>query len=141
MAGRLHDRIAAGAGQFGSHVANHLEANRFQFEHLADILAQVLERAAAVGATFVLRCNGLRFTRQMCGKLAPRLCRGPAGARRGGLELFVQNLAALRIGGFEFLDPQFQLLDLLRTLLALVAELQAAQFENLQFERFDHEPV
>jgi len=47
---RLHDRIAAGAGELGAHVPNHFEAHRLEFEHLADIFAQMLELATTVRA-------------------------------------------------------------------------------------------
>ena len=56
-AGRLGlgDVIAAGAGKFGAHMADHLEAGRDVLEHLRDLLTQGLEGAAAAGATGVGR--------------------------------------------------------------------------------------
>jgi hypothetical protein len=43
-------RGAARAGQLGAHVANDLEAHRLEFEHLANVFAQMLEFAATVRA-------------------------------------------------------------------------------------------
>ena len=135
---RLHDCIAFGAGHLGAYMANHFESHRLEFQHLRNVVTEMFERAAAVGAFLLARCDDLRFARQVRGKLPPRF--GSAGRRRC-IGVFGHNAGHLRIGGFEFLDPQLQLLDLLSPLFTAPAKLQAAQLENQEFERFDREPV
>ena len=51
-AGRLGlgDVIAAGAGELGAHMTDHLKAGRDVLEHLRDLFAQGLEGAATAGA-------------------------------------------------------------------------------------------
>src|SRR5579884_1747715 len=127
---RLHDRIAAGAGQFGTHVPNHFEAHRLQLKHFTDVFTQGLERITAVGAVLVRRRDELRFARQMRWKFAARLALRVYG---WSMVFGAERFSALCFGGFEFLHPKLQLLDLPRALFAARAELQSAQFENLEF--------
>src|SRR5664280_804438 len=81
-----------------------------------------------------MRHDRLRFARQMRWKFAPRL-----GYARSMLDsgLLIQHTRAIRNSCLEFLDPQLQLRDLVRVPFAAFPELHLAQFEDVQFERFN----
>ena len=64
----LGDVIAAGAGELGAHMADHLEAGGDVLEHLRDLFAQGLEGATAAGATGVGRQVFDGFPGQIVGK-------------------------------------------------------------------------
>ncbi len=68
----LHDAVAAAAAQLRPHLADHLEVRRHVLEHLGDVFAELPQRAAAIGAGFLLRRDGSDFARQVLGQRPPR---------------------------------------------------------------------
>jgi hypothetical protein len=99
----------------------HFEADGLEFERFRDVFTQVLEFAAAVGAGVFARRDRARLTRQMFRENPRRF-----GRCSGAFRLFRHDARELRIIRFELLNPQLQLLDLPRPLLALLAELHPA---------------
>jgi hypothetical protein len=51
---RLHDSLTTRASQLGANLTDHFEADRFDFQHLRNIFAEMLQFTAAVRASFLL---------------------------------------------------------------------------------------
>jgi hypothetical protein len=69
--GRLMDRPAGTATIFGTPDAKNPQPRRHEVEHLADRLADNMERAAAAGTDLLINIDRHVFARQMVGKSLP----------------------------------------------------------------------
>ena len=58
---RLHDHIATRTRQLGAYLVNDFEAHRLELQHVAGVLAEVLELAAAIRTRGDVRSDRLRF--------------------------------------------------------------------------------
>ncbi|MEA2767301.1 MAG: hypothetical protein QOD93_263 [Acetobacteraceae bacterium] len=109
-------------------------------QHLGHVLAELGHALAAVGTmagAIIGRLMHDLLARQMIGqRLALRLgALADRTDRFGGLSFGFRN--GLGLAGFQFLEPQFELLDLPRDPLRRAAKLHAAQLGDLQLELFD----
>ncbi len=137
---RLHDRIAARAGQLRSHVANHFEAHRLQFEHLGDIVAQMLERATAIGAALLAAAQWFAFRAADAQGTRAAAWVG----RRSSAESLLFGQKRRRRCASPASSSSTHSSNCSISLLALFAAppiLQAAQLENLQLEALDQQRV
>src|SRR5690606_6517053 len=114
---RLHDLRAAPARGLRPHMTDHPELTRHVLEHLRDVLAERLQRAAALRA----RARHLvrdRLSRQVLGK-------GPTdrrGGRFGRLKIAALQRRELRFARLELLERQLKLRDPRIELLARATE-------------------
>jgi hypothetical protein len=134
----LGNGVARIAGIFRPDVADDLEVPGHVVEHLSDVFTQSGHAPAACGTgagAVVGRLMHHLLARQMIRqRLARRLvARADGGRRIGGLGL------GGGFGGFGFqrLEPQFELGDLVVDPLRRAAELHAPQLGNLELELFD----
>jgi hypothetical protein len=129
---RLHDAIAARAGQLRTTVTDHAEVRQHVLELFCDVFAERLEpptaiRTAVTGgqmdALFAFAMVRQRFPTDTFA-LRTRRCR--SGGYIGGT--FV---------GLQVFQPQFELFDLAIQVLRLPAELHAAQFRDCELQVLD----
>src|ERR1700694_3956373 len=120
---RLDDSFTAHACQLGTNLADHFEAQRFNFQHLRNIFAEMLQLATAVRASFLLREIGSHFPWQVRWQRPPRWPRRLLGVRA----CFRESSDLLRIVLLQCLEPQLQLLDLPIELLRGTSKFQATQ--------------
>ena len=112
---RLGDGIAGGAGVFRPDVADDLEVPGNVVQHFRDVLAEFAHLAAARGAgagTVVGRLMHDLLARQMLGQ---RLALRPGALGRRRRRRRISGLGAGGVGSLaalQFLQPQFELLDL-----------------------------
>jgi len=101
-----HDPLATRTSQLGTNLADHFEAQRFDFQHLRNIFAEMLQLATAVRASFLLREIGSHFR-------GSALARPPYWPRRllGFHDCFRESSDLLRIVLLQCLEPELQLLD------------------------------
>jgi hypothetical protein len=111
----LGDGVARGAGIFRPDVADDLEVPRHVIQHLGDVLAEFGHRAAASGTG-----AGTVVGRFVHNILAWQMLRQLLALRLGALALWRRRwLAGFGTGGvfgragFQFLEPEFEPLDLL----------------------------
>src|SRR5208337_4885806 len=113
----LRNRIAGGAGIFWPDVADHPEVAGHVIQNLGHVLAELGHPLAAVGAFAGAVIGGLmhdllarRMVRQ---RLALRLAAlADRSHRFGGIGLSFGFRGGFGLAGFQFLKPQFELLDL-----------------------------
>jgi hypothetical protein len=123
-------------------VTNYLEVAGHVIQNLGDVFAELGHPLAAVGAF-----TGAVVSRLMHDILARQMIRQrlalwlAALADRslgfGGVDLSFGFRASFGLAGFEFLKPQFELLDLTADAFRRAAKLHAAQLGDLQFEFLD----
>ena len=106
----LHDLLAPPAGQLFPHLSNDLETRRDVFEHLRNILAQMLQLPAAVGTRGVLRRNLPRLARQVFRQRPPR--RFPAVSHFRPRDSLRNRSGLLGPARLQLVQLQLQLLDL-----------------------------
>src|ERR1700679_1755903 len=69
--GCLHDPVASGAAEPGTHMADNLEAGGQILKHLGDVFAELLQSAATGRATVFSGKMGMHLARQMVGQRPP----------------------------------------------------------------------
>jgi hypothetical protein len=130
--GSFDNALALLAGKLRPHVANDLEVGRDVLQHLGHILAEVAQRAAAIGAAVLFWMVRYDFAWKM---------RGQRLARWAGLEsrfsfygrcLYVFSSRSLIC--LYFFELQLELLNLNNDLLTLRAEDHAAQLLDDQLK-------
>jgi hypothetical protein len=124
----LGDRIARAAGIFRPNVANDLEVPRHIIQHLGHVLAEPGHSLAACRAgtrAIVLRLMHDIVSRQMIGQ---RLALGPGTfADRCRLILGFSAGEVFSLAALQFLEPEFELLDLAADPLRRPAKLHSPQ--------------
>src|SRR5690606_9660884 len=129
---RLHDLRAAPARELRPHMTDHPKLTRHVLEHLRDVLAERLQRAAALRA----RARHLvrdRLSRQV-------LWKGPTdrrGGRFGRLKIAALQRRELRFARLELLERQLKLRDPRIELLARATEPQPLQLRQLDLQLLD----
>ena len=136
----LRDRVTSGAGIFRPDVADHLEVAGHVIQNFGDVLTQFGHPLAAVGVL-----TGVILGRLMHHLLARQVLRqrlafwlGPF--KNGGYGICNLSLSFrndLGLTSLQFLQPQFQLLDLTADPLRRTAKLHAAQLGNLELQLLD----
>ena len=134
----LGDGVAGITGIFRPDVADDLEVSRHVVEHFGHVLAELAHAAAACGTGAGVIIGGLMhhlLARQMIRQRLARWlvtnsgrCRGLGGFTLGGI------FGGL---GFQRLEPQFELGDLVVDPFRRAAELHPPQLGNLELELFD----
>ncbi len=105
---RLHDRVAAGTSQFGTHMVNHAQAGRHELQLLGHVFTQWAQTAAAGRASLAWRCVNLLVTDARATASAPTFRAGLVGGR---------HLARrLDLVGLQVFQLQLQLLDMVAQL-------------------------
>ncbi len=130
---RLHDLVAAAAGQLWPNLPDHFEARRNIFQNFRDIFTKMFQFSATVRASCLLRRIFSCFTRQMLRQGTPRGFCYIHGRR--GRRLRWSHL--LRLRGFKFIEPQLQLLDLAVQLFRFAPKLHAPQLGDQQLQVLD----
>jgi hypothetical protein len=105
------------------------------FQHLRDIFAELLHRAAAAGTGLLLGQMRVGHARKMLGQRMARL-----RSRRGGFDrksLAWRLRLNFRAVGFQLFELQFQLLDLALDLFRPAPKLHAAELGDQQLQMFD----
>src|SRR6516225_829532 len=128
----LVDRPAGAATVFGTANTQHPKLCRHEVEHLADRLADDMERAAAAGADALINIDGDIFARQMVGKSLPmwRRLRTDIVCRRG----WMARLQARNIGVEVFQsESKLVAIDPFRA----PSELRALEPSNDELESLD----
>ncbi len=134
----LGDRIARAAGIFRPNVTNDLEVSGHIVQHLGHVLAEPGHSLAACRAgtrAIVLRLMHDIVSRQMIGQ---RLALGPGTfADRCRLILGFSAGNVFSLAGLQFLEPEFELLDLAADPLRRPAKLHSPQLGDLEFQLLD----
>jgi len=106
---RLHDAVTFCATHPGSDMADDLKAGRQILQHLGDIFPELLEPALADRTTLFQRKVSINFARKMVGQ-NPFLPGSRTTIRGRSLRCWFRS--KLGLVGFEFLQLEFELLDL-----------------------------
>ena len=133
--GGLYDGVAAGASELRADVANDLEVLGNVLQRFRNILAEFLQRAAAVRTAAIGRGVLDRLASQVIGKrFADRALDRFLCIRR---RLDGREFGAFGTHGFEFFEREFELANHLVELFRAAAELHAAQLGENQIEALD----
>jgi hypothetical protein len=109
-----------------------LEAGPHVLQHLGDILAQLAQPAAAVGAGGVIGQMGVNLARKMLRQRAAKRLRGNWPFPRRSRSLLFDGL-----GRVELFELQLKLLDLAKDLLALRSEEHPLQLVDKHLQPLD----
>src|SRR5436190_7231273 len=131
--GMLHNHIAAGATEFGTHRLQDFEVSRNIFQHLGNVLAQPVQFAPAVRAATHRRFQDLHFTRQLFGQ------RFAVSLTRGGCRSFSWSLGRSfgLTTNLQIFQLQLELFDLAVQTFGTPPKLHPLQFRNQQLQAFD----
>jgi hypothetical protein len=130
---RLHQCFAACATELGTNMPDHPETGRDEFQLLGNVFADRLQCPTAVRTLAGRRGIVDGVARQMVWQRlahASGPCCGQGRPRRRRILGFV---------GLEFLELEFQLLDLQVKLLGFAAEFLAMQCGDLDLQALDHQ--
>jgi hypothetical protein len=134
----LGDRIARAAGIFRPDMTNDLEVSGHIVQHLGHVLAEPGHSLAACRAgtrAIVLRLMHDIVSRQMIGQ---RLAFGPGTfAERCRLILGFSAGDVFSLAALQFLEPEFELLDLAADPLRRPAKLHSPQLGDLELQLLD----
>lgn len=120
----MDDPVTAGAGPLGPDVTNDPEVGGHVVQHLRHVLAQGLERAAAVGADQSVRLMNPHLARQV-GRERARNRRGLGGGAGVGR---LDSGSAFGHADFQLFQLQFELVEEPIRSLRPAAKLMAAEF-------------